>query len=117
MSTWKMASWFASRGHYVAVFSSVVSGHKAQSFAQVYCGTETNGGFSAGSAAILGNVLHEFSPQIVINQMPYEWSLGDLLSAEKDFALIGCLRNTLFSVRQNIDDYRQKVLPRWLHSA
>lgn len=57
------------------------------------------------------------APDIVINQMPYELELTRVLSelkGEFHFTLVGCLRNSLFSVVNNIDDYIRDVFPKFI---
>jgi glycosyltransferase involved in cell wall biosynthesis len=116
MSTWKISRWLAEQGHDVAVFASARSGHKAQSFARLFVGAEAIKGFSPESGIALRRALRDFSPQVVINQMPYEWPLGDLLLENRDYVLLGCLRNTLFSVKQNAEDRGGHIRPGGAHS-
>ena len=55
-----------------------------------------------------------FRPDVVINQMPYEHHIGSVLRALDPPLLLGCLRNTLFSVKNNLDGYGARVLPQGL---
>lgn len=115
MSTLKMGSHFASKGHEVHIFSFTKEGHIDPDFAQVYHAGENKKHYNPVNIAYFQKVVSDLSPDIVINQMPYEREIGTALLAcksKKDFLLLGCLRNTLFSVVKNLDNYRKNVLPK-----
>ena len=111
MSTFKLGRYFSGLGHSVGIYSFTQEGHADFAFGQLWAGTELDGEASPLNLGALGNVLDEFRPQIVINQMPYEHDIGDVLKSRKDYLLLGCLRNTLFSVKGNLKTYVNRTAP------
>ena len=112
MTTYKLSKWFAQAGHSVGVFSFQDSGHIDQDFATVF-GPAKNGSSSSDQAIdALQDAVRDFQPDVVINQMPYEHAIGDALRKLNPPLLLGCLRNTLFSVKSNLDLFASKVLPK-----
>ena len=111
MSTVKIGRWLASRGLDVAVFSFADCGHQNQSFCDLYAAEHPAGSRNDKNLAQLAQVLADFHPDVVINQMPYEHEIGEVLARRKNYLLLACLRNTLFSVRNNLDDYANSLLP------
>lgn len=108
MSTYKMAKYFSAAGNSAAVFSFMTKGHIKQDFAELYHPESEGGQDKNQNLKILSSVIRKFNPDVVINQMPYEHSITTALTAEKrvlKFLLLGCLRNTLFSVKLNLGDY------------
>ena len=116
MSTWKLGRHFSGMGHEIGIFSFTQEGHADFAFGQLWAGTELDGEVSPLNLGALGNVLDEFRPQIVINQMPYEHDIGDVLKSRKDYLLLGCLRNTLFSVKGNLKTYVERVAPSFMRA-
>lgn len=112
MSTYKLAKWFSQAGHDVGVFSFEMAAHIDQNFAQLFAAPETGGPADERNLKALESVLKESQPDIVINQMPYEHEIGEVLRRFNPPLLLGCLRNTLFSVRNNLDQYGLRVLPK-----
>lgn len=114
MSTYKMALYFAGRKMQVAVFSFQHRGHIAQSFATFYHALEPGYCAAVENLDRFSECLQLFHPDIVINQMPYEHSIGERLTRyknKKKLLLVACLRNTLFSVKLNLDSYRKQIVP------
>ena len=114
MSTCKLGRHFSERGYDVGIFSFAQEGHSDCKFGQLWTGVEPGGQSSGANCRALGDALAEFKPQIVINQMPYEHEIGKLLKSRKDFLLLGCLRNTLFSVKGNLATYVKRTAPAFL---
>ncbi|MFU8820527.1 MAG: glycosyltransferase [Gammaproteobacteria bacterium] len=114
MSTWKLGSYFSSKGADVAVFSFAPHGHKKQDFAYLCTGEAPGGERSRINLDCLARFIRVFRPTVVINQMPYEHQIGEVLTRDKSYLLIGCLRNTLYSVRANLEAYANGLLPSWL---
>lgn len=115
MSTYKMSKYFAENGQTPAVYSFKNEGHCNQSYAELFHGEYPGGHKNLDNFAKLKQVLESFKPDVVINQMPYEHKISHVLLQGKrrnNYLLLGCLRNTLFSVKLNIDAYRKKVLPK-----
>ncbi|WP_376696618.1 glycosyltransferase [Wenzhouxiangella sp. EGI_FJ10305] len=111
MSTLKMGRRFAELGHSVGVFSFSNHGHDVCEFGKLHHATEPGGHYLSGNLDALQEALLSFQPDIVINQMPYEHEIGQLLKENKRYLLLGCLRNTLYSVRGNIQGYVARTAP------
>ena len=111
MSTSKMARCFSEFGHEVGIFSFAVEGHAQPAYADLTHAFETGGSCAPENLDTLIAILRKFQPDVVINQMPYEHAIGQVLKANKCYLLLGCLRNTLYSVRANLDDYIDRALP------
>jgi glycosyltransferase involved in cell wall biosynthesis len=111
MSTCKLGRFFSQSGHKVGVFSFARDGHVPIDFGELWAGRADGGHSSAVNRLALEAVLDSFAPDIVINQMPYEREIGDLLKKRKRFLLLGCLRNTLFSVKGNLESYVRRAAP------
>jgi glycosyltransferase involved in cell wall biosynthesis len=108
MSTFKMSSYFKSQGHDTHVFSYQINGHAQQEVATLHSASEIGGYTEQKNNQQLIDLVLRLRPDVVINQMPYERPIGDTLSQVKtkfDFLLLGCLRNTLYSVKLNLNDY------------
>lgn len=114
MSTYKMATYFSAKGHVLSIFSFAHQGHIEPEFASLYHAKEENQHDNNANLRELQSVVEDISPDVVINQMPYEHQIGAVLIScqqQNSFLLLGCLRNTLFSVVKNIEAYRKNVLP------
>ena len=112
MTTYKLARWFANCGHRVSIFSFELEGHIQQDFARLLVPASSGGVKNPRNLTSLEIALESVAPDVVINQMPYEHAIGDVLARQKEYLLLGCLRNTLYSVKGNIDGYAATVLPR-----
>ena len=111
MSTSKMARKFSASGHQVMIFSFAASGHELPVYAELVHSQEAGGSASAANLDQLVEVVERFRPDVVINQMPYEHSIGEALIANKTFLLLGCLRNSLFSVVGDLDGFIDRAFP------
>jgi len=76
-----------------------------------YHGIEPGGCHRRGNLDTLETALAGFRPDVVINQMPYEHEIGKVLRQQKQYLLLGCLRNTLYSVRGNLQAYIERTAP------
>ena len=114
MTTYKLAKRFSVQGHKVAVFSFKAAGHIDQDFAQLYCAPERGGLAIDVNCDALSAALKVFDPAVVINQMPYDHLIGDLLRKFGPPLLLGCLRNSLFAVKNNLDSFATQILPKAL---
>jgi hypothetical protein len=114
-STFKMSSYFKSVGYDTSVFSYANNQHSSQEVAELYHSKNPGLNKNPDNNIELLNVIKKINPDIIINQMPYEYQIGEvLLKARKEdinFLLLGCLRNTLFSVKLNLEFYTQKLVP------
>ena len=113
MSTWKLGTFFRESGHEVGVFSFAEHGHAPQTFASLFVAPEGGNVGSQANLRALGAAIEAFRPDVVINQMPYEHAISEILVRYRDYVLLGCLHNTLYSVRANLDVYGKGILPRW----
>lgn len=111
MSTQKMGQKFAQIGHEVSVFSFKDQGHADFDFGRLDSASEPGGKRNPANLSALERVLADFQPDVVINQMPYEHEIGQVLKENKRYLLLGCLRNTLYSVRGNLEAYVARTAP------
>jgi len=116
MSTFKLGRHFNSLGDEVAVFSFAREGHASCKFGTLYYPAGPGAGDGIWNLDFLESVLREFRPDIVINQMPYEHIIGKVLRKNKKYLLLGCLRNTLFSVKGNLKSYVERTAPFFINS-
>ena len=116
MSTSKMARWFSSVGHEVKVFSFAASGHELPEYAEFANAEKPGGSKLPANLTNLVQSVKGFRPDVVINQMPYEHEIGETLLKEKDYLLLGCLRNTLYSVKGDLDGFIKRAIPGFLRS-
>jgi glycosyltransferase involved in cell wall biosynthesis len=109
-----MSSYFKSQGHETNVFSYQVEGHTQQEAAILHSATHKGGNAEPKNNKQLQDLVFSLKPDVVINQMPYERPIGLALSQAKskhEFLLLSCLRNTLYSVKLNLDQYVKSVVP------
>jgi glycosyltransferase involved in cell wall biosynthesis len=114
MSTYKMSSYFKSQGHFTHVFSYQVNDHAQQEVATLHSAANKGGNSEQKNNEQLKDLVLSLKPDVVINQMPYERPIGLALSQAKskhEFLLLSCLRNTLYSVKLNLDQYVKSVVP------
>ena len=114
MSTSKMARWFSSAGHQVMIFSLAQSGHESPEYAEFAHAENPGGTTSPSNLESLVEVVRDYQPDVVINQMPYRHEIGETLLKMKGFLLLGCLRNTLYSVKGDLDGFINRAIPRVL---
>lgn len=114
MSTWKIGSWVADAGQEVAVFSFSESGHREMSFGQLEHSREAGGCGSPENVSRMLEFVRNFEPYVIINQTPYDFPIAEALQPLRGPAgplMLACLRNSLFSVKLNLDDYRNALVP------
>ena len=121
MTTAKLSAWFARQGHDVSVFS-FEGGSAVDPGVTLYGPQVSRNGSTEKPLDALGKVMDSIRPEVVINQMPYLAELAVFLDSRRsEFLLLGCLRNTLFSVVANLEAYRQKLVPgivtRWVPAS
>ena len=113
-TTFKLGKYFTEQGYEVAYFSFKVDGHKESSYGKLYQSVRKGGVANIVNLDHLQDVCARFNPDFVINQMPYEYPLTERLGSIKgtyDFILLGCLRNSLFSVVNNLEAAMKTLLP------
>ena len=114
MTTCKLGRRFSEQGHRVSVFSFAQSGHSQGEPMDLFHAKHGAGQRDAKNLQELSTTISEVKPDVVINQMPYEHEIGATLLREKaiwGFLLLGCLRNTLFSVKGNLEAYVSSLAP------
>lgn len=114
-STYKMSSYFKSSGHNTYIYSYYNSGHAEQNVAELHFAKQPDEHKNENNNAQLSALILEIKPDIVINQMPYEHEIGHTLKSTQKrhhFLSISCLRNTLYSVKLNLDSYLQSIIPK-----
>lgn len=114
MTTFKLSKYFQDAGNEVKVFSFRHDCHANYEPIQLLPANFVNGYHNVENQKQLSAEIRLFRPDVVINQMPYEQKIGEILHEAKKqykYLLIGCLRNSLYSVRLNIDDYIGNFIP------
>ncbi|MEX0450059.1 glycosyltransferase [Spiribacter sp. 221] len=106
-----MAKMLTAQGLEVGVYSFETSGHMSEPPVPVYCAPAQGNLSNPSNLASLCDTLQAFSPAVVVNQMPYEHAITETVAASCNAARIGCLRNTLYSVRNNLEWYASRLLP------
>jgi glycosyltransferase involved in cell wall biosynthesis len=119
-TTFKLGVHFSKNGFEVGYYSMAPRSHIEPEFGILFHPDENlirNGGIVLKNHFF--SVLDQFQPNIVINQMPYEKFFQETLSQienSRSFFLIGCLRNSLFSFKTNVEDIIVRRTPKPLHS-
>lgn len=116
-TTFKLGKYFSQQGYHVAYYSFALDCHIHCEFGHLYYSKYSGGVNNKRNLDYLEQVCNSFRPDIVINQMPYDAPLTNRLGSIKgecDFLLLGCLRNSLFSVVNNLGITMQELLPKAL---
>jgi glycosyltransferase involved in cell wall biosynthesis len=109
MTTYKLGKYFTDTGFDVCYYSFSKDGHKGNEYAGT-CLSAPNLNKNKDKENIenFKKVIVESLPDIVINQMPYESEIVDAIWDAKqgghEFKILTCLRNTLMTFLNNIDD-------------
>lgn len=114
-STYKMSSYFKGDGHQTHVYSYEVDGHAKQDIATLHAAKQLGGHTTKENNLQLQQLIVAIKPDVVINQMPYELEIGKCLAEvhhKQNFLLLACLRNTLYTVRYNLDVYLKAIVPK-----
>lgn len=114
-TTCKLGKHFTENGLEVSYYSTAQNGHADIEYGKLYHADAPGGVNNEANMQRLTALLKDWRPDIIINQMPYERPLTDTLAKHKGelgYVLIGCLRNSLFSVINNIQDAAKNVVPR-----
>lgn len=115
MSTAKLAGYFISQEFDVTIFSFTHEGHVTMPDVKLYHAEQPRVNYNVQNLQKCQSVIELVKPDIVINQMPYEFNVGRLLKdmkARNNFLLLGCLRGSFFAVKQNLETYRKTLLPK-----
>ena len=117
-STYKISSYLKRNGHQTHVYSYEQEGHGKQDVAELHTASLPGRFRIEANNSKLQNLIIKIKPDVVINQMPYDIEIGKaLISVHKNqrFLLLSCLRNTLFSVKLNLESYLKSIAPKSLH--
>jgi len=114
MSTWKIGSWVADAGQEVAVFSFAEGGHGEIPFGELEHSRQVGGCANPENISRMLEFVTNFEPDVIINQTPYDFPIAQALQPLRSSTgamMLACLRNSLFSVKLNLDDYRNALVP------
>ena len=117
-STYKISSYFKNHGHQTHVYSYEEEGHAKQDVAKLHNACQSGRHKTKANNTKLQQLIIDIKPDVVINQMPYEREIGKAIASihkNQRFLLLGCLRNTLFSVKLNLESYLQSIAPKSLY--
>lgn len=115
--TCKLTAAFQERGHELHIFSSEATGHISLNYAHLHHPGVSDHTQGSKIKSLLKDCIKQVKPDVIINQMPYirdfQNSFHELRTEAPmlNFFLIGCLHNSLFSVKNNLVDTMRKVLP------
>jgi glycosyltransferase involved in cell wall biosynthesis len=101
----------SSAGMEVAVYSFQRDGHAYSEALTLFTAEEHEGITSKRNLTGLRNCISKFQPRVIINQMPYEHAITDVLFRFPNIKRIACLHNTLYSVRNNLEAYATSLFP------
>lgn len=113
-TTYKMGKYFFEQGHDVHYLSLNHEGHTTEYHGRQHYVSKPGIDENKDNLSFIQSLLDEIQPDIVINQMPYLQGLSGVLEVKKKqygYKLIGCLRNTLFSFKDNAKETLRRHLP------
>jgi glycosyltransferase involved in cell wall biosynthesis len=119
-TSFKMGKYLSSNGYQVSYFSFSKSGHIVPEFANLFHVESKGQSGNKINIDFFHETIVEIKPNLVINQMPYDKGIRDALNfirGRVDFVLYGCLRNSLFSFKDNLRDKIDYLIPktvRWI---
>jgi glycosyltransferase involved in cell wall biosynthesis len=112
-TTFKLGKFFHEKGIDVYYYSFFKEGHTDEIYGTLFHSNETGISNNPNNIAHMQECLANIQPDIVINQMPYEKPLRRALYESRSkigYALIGCLRNSLFVFISNVKDVAKGTL-------
>lgn len=118
--SWKLGKFFSRQGVAVSYFSTAGCGHVEPEDGKLFYADGSSESAVEESLPHLSSILRSVRPQVILNQMPYEEPLVDVLmqySRESGALLIGCLNNSLFATKNNLSNYCRQSLPKALARA
>ncbi|UAM96625.1 glycosyltransferase [Polaribacter litorisediminis] len=116
--TYNLGKHFLQRGFEVTYFSFASEGHISSKHGELFTSKHFGGTKNEENLLFFRQFLHETSPDIVINQMPYEDPIGKgLLELKKEigFHTIACLHNSLFAFKNNLSEILKTRVPKPLN--
>lgn len=117
-TTFKLGRFFTQRGLDVYYYSLKNDGHVPAQYGQLSHSPKSGGLKVSSNSEHMAEFIREVRPDVVINQMPYEIELRQqlrVLADELGFHFLGCLRNSLFSFKNNALNIAKQHLPVWIH--
>lgn len=106
--TYSLGKYFHENGYQVSYLSLQSKGHLEEiQYGELYHVDASGGAKPKVNKRFIRNTLIRINPDIVINQYPYNFDLSKVLFEEKQrigYHLLGCLRRSLFSFKNNIRD-------------
>lgn len=113
-TTYKLGRYFTDMGYDIAYFSFAHDGHVKSEYGELHHSLEKGRAGNNSNLDAMEKVCERFAPDFVVNQMPYEYPITERLGNIKEkynFLLLGCLRNSLFSVVNNLGAAMKTMLP------
>lgn len=104
-TTKKLGNKFSELGYVVKYYSFSKQGHIPMPPNSLFHSLKEGKNKNEENLAHFKHILLSLQPSVVINQMPYEKEIRDTLTdsrMEAQFMLIGCLRNSLFALKNNL---------------
>ena len=117
-TTFKLGKHFTENGIEVAYFSFSKENQVLPEYGSLFHAKLSRGASEIANQKLFIQTLHNFKPDFVINQVPYEKIIRTILSEQKasvGYVLLGCLRNSLFSFKSNVADILMQQFPSVLH--
>lgn len=114
MSTFKLSKKFTEMGMTTSVYSFSNTGHSKAEYTKLFHSENKGIHYNKENRDHLYQILSDVKPDIIIDQMPYETQVHDVLIRSKNefgSILLACLRNSLFSIKLNIEDYIKIFIP------
>lgn len=115
--TYSLGEYFSLKGISVCYFSFEAIGNKTPQYGTLQFARHPKGIENSLNRDQFSHFINEMNPHIVINQMPYENGLVDLLvkqQTELNFKLLACLHNSLFAFKNNLKDILTRRIGRGL---
>lgn len=114
MTTFKLSKKFTEMGYESIVYSFNNSGNVEPKFTRLCYSENENLHHNKENRDHFYNFVKNERPDFVISQVPYEDKINEVVRQLKDelnFIALSCLRNSLFSVKLNIDLYIKNSVP------
>jgi|SRR5690554_946556 len=114
MTTFKLSKKFTEMGLESVVYSFDNSGHILPKYTRLHFAPNTNKHHNKENINHFYKYIKEEQPDFIISQVPYEVEINNIIKKLKDdlnIHILACLRNSLFSVKLNIDLYIKNSVP------
>lgn len=114
-TTWKLGQYLAKNDYKVSYYSLAHYGHIDPEYGELFHAPSIGKNKNPENIKHLKRTISNISPDIVINQMPYEKELSSalhILKTRNGCVVIGCLRNSLFNFKNNARETTKRLLPK-----